>query len=389
MGSKIKRSLFKYLIISLTLAIALSVVVQVIAENISINIQSKYVDKSKLYEYQNGYSDLFGDVPEIPEIPSKIMKTQDRVIKEICDFASTWCILFFTFIGVFLSLSLFYKRRLKIPFSILNEAAEKIGKQDLNFKITYNYDDELGYLCAVFEKMRKKLEENNCLMWNMIDEQKQMRSAFSHDLRTPLTVMKGYVEYLLLYYPENKLSKEKIFEVLGELQSQTERIVCFADTMKSINRLDEIIINRECINKDELHMKAETILTVLAQKYEKQFEIHSEIGKQRLYLDLSVFLEIFENLIDNAMRFSDQYVYVEFCYSQSRLTVSIRDDGKGFQPDELKKVVKPYYHGENAGTEHYGMGLYICKMLCEKQGGFLQVYNPPGGGACVEFYIVA
>lgn len=159
--------------------------------------------------------------------------------------------------------------------------------------------------------------------------------------------------------------------------------------MKSINRLDEIIINRECINKDELHMKAETILTVLAQKYEKQFEIHSEIGKQRLYLDLSVFLEIFENLIDNAMRFSDQYVYVEFCYSQSRLTVSIRDDGKGFQPDELKKVVKPYYHGENAGTEHYGMGLYICKMLCEKQGGFLQVYNPPGGGACVEFYIVA
>lgn len=157
MGSKIKRSLFKYLIISLTLAIALSVVVQGIAENISINIQSKYVDKSKLYEYQNGYSDLFGDVPEIPEIPSKIMKTQDRVIKEICDFASTWCILFFTFIGVFLSLSLFYKRRLKIPFSILNEAAEKIGKQDLNFKITYNYDDELGYLCAVFEKNAKKI----------------------------------------------------------------------------------------------------------------------------------------------------------------------------------------------------------------------------------------
>ena len=363
MGSKIKRSLFKYLIISLTLAIILSVVVQGIAQNISTNIQLKYVDQSKLYEYQNGYSDLFGDVPEIPEIPSEIMKTQDRVIKEICDFASSWCILFFTFIGVFLSLSLFYKRRLKIPFTILNEAAEKIGKQDLNFKITYNYDDELGYLCTVFEKMREKL--------------------------APLTVMKGYVEYLLLYYPENKLSKEKILEVLEELQSQTERISCFADTMKSINRLDEIVINRECINKDELLMKAETILTVLAQKYEKQFEIHSEIGKQQLYLDLSVFLEIFENLIDNAMRFAVCSIKVEFSYSPSRLTVSVRDDGKGFRPDELKNVVKPYYHGENAGSEHYGMGLYICKMLCEKQGGFLQVYNPPGGGACVEFYIVA
>ena len=87
MGSKIKRSLFKYLIISLTLAIILSVVVQGIAQNISTNIQLKYVDQSKLYEYQNGYSDLFGDVPEIPEIPSEIMITQERDIKEICDYA--------------------------------------------------------------------------------------------------------------------------------------------------------------------------------------------------------------------------------------------------------------------------------------------------------------
>ncbi len=389
MGSKIKRSLFKYLIISLTLAIILSVVVQGITQNISMGIQLKYVDQSKLYEYQNGYSQLFGDVPEIPEVPPEIMNPQDRVIKEFCDFSSSWCVLFFTFVGVFLSLSLFYRRRLKIPFTILNEAAEKISRQDLNFKITYNFDDELGQLCDAFEKMREKLVENNSLMWNMIDEQKQMRSAFSHDLRTPLTVMKGYVEYLLLYYPENKLSREKIIEVLGELQSQTERISCFADTMKSINRLDEIVINRECVDKDELCTKMETILTVLAQKYGKQFEIHSEVKKQQLYLDLSAFLEVFENLIDNAVRFAVQSVKVKFSYSASRLTVSVRDDGKGFRTDELKNVIKPYYHGENAGTEHYGMGLYICKMLCEKQGGFLQVYNPPGGGACVEFYIVA
>ena len=178
MGSKIKRSLFKYLIISLTLAIILSVVVQGITQNISMGIQLKYVDQSKLYEYQNGYSQLFGDVPEIPEVPPEIMNPQDRVIKEFCDFSSSWCVLFFTFVGVFLSLSLFYRRRLKIPFTILNEAAEKISRQDLNFKITYNFDDELGQLCDAFEKMREKLVENNSLMWNMIDEQKQCDLLF-------------------------------------------------------------------------------------------------------------------------------------------------------------------------------------------------------------------
>lgn len=389
MGSKIKRSLFKYLIISLTLSIILSVVVQEVTQDISNSIQLKYLDSSKLYEYQNGYSQLFGDVPQIPDVPPEIMTPPDRIINEFCDFASSWCILFFTFTGVFLSLSLFYKRRLKIPFSILNESTAKIGRQDLEFKITYDCDDELGQICAAFEKMREKLVENNCLMWNMIDEQKQMRSAFSHDLRTPLAVMKGYVEYLLRYYPKHRLSEEKVIEVLGELQSQTERISCFADTMKNINRLDEIVIKRAYVSQADLLAKTEAILTVLAQKYAKKFEVHNEIKEQQLNLDISIFLEVLENLIDNAMRFSDQCVRVEFRYSQSLLNVCVHDDGKGFQPDELSKAVKPYYHGESVGTEHYGMGLYICKMLCERHGGFLRVYNSPGGGACVEFNIAA
>lgn len=177
--------------------------------------------------------------------------------------------------------------------------------------------------------------------------------------------------------------------MLGELQSQTERISCFADTMKNINRLDEIIISRAYVSQADLLAKTEAILTVLAQKYAKQFEVHSELKEQQLNLDISIFLEVLENLIDNAMRFSVQCVRVEFRYSQSLLNVCVHDDGKGFQPDELSKAVNPYYHGESVGTEHYGMGLYICKMLCEKHGGFLRVYNSPGGGACVEFNITA
>lgn len=120
-----------------------------------------------------------------------------------------------------------------------------------------------------------------------------------------------------------------------------------------------------------------------------QYCVYSELKEQQLNLDISIFLEVLENLIDNAMRFSVQCVRVEFRYSQSLLNVCVHDDGKGFQPDELSKAVKPYYHGESVGTEHYGMGLYICKMLCEKHGGFLRVYNSPGGGACVEFNIAA
>ena len=69
------------------------------------------------------------------------------------------------------------------------------------------------------------------------------------------------------------------------------------------------------------------------------------------------------------------------------MTVRVYDDGKGFPPEALKKAFRPYYHGTSSDAEHYGMGLYICKVLCEKQNGFLQIYNLPNGGACAEVQI--
>lgn len=147
-----------------------------------------------------------------------------------------------------------------------------------------------------------------------------------------------------------------------------------------------VMSNHHLRNKD-LSLKAKGLLSQMLSLPEDWD--YSELKEQQLNLDISIFLEVLENLIDNAMRFSVQCVRVEFRYSQSLLNVCVHDDGKGFQPDELSKAVKPYYHGESVGTEHYGMGLYICKMLCEKHGGFLRVYNSPGGGACVEFNIAA
>lgn len=384
---KIKVSLFRYLVISLIISVLLSIGVQSIAQRTSEHIQLKYVDLTELYEYQNEYSELFGDVPTIPTVPPSIMTGRDRIINEICDFTLSWSILIFSFAGVFISLTLFYRRRLKIPFKILNEAADKISRQDLNFKINYECNDELGQICAAYEQMRAKLVENNRHMWDMIDEQKQMRSAFSHDLRTPLTVMKGYVEYLLNYYPEGKLAEEKVTEVLKELQNQTERITKFADIMKNINRLEEIYISRSLVDVDTFLKKVTAVIDALSKKYDKDFVVCNEITDRQLNIDLSAFLEIFENLVDNAMRFAQKSVRLEMMCSEDRMTVRVYDDGKGFPPEALKKAFRPYYHGTSSDAEHYGMGLYICKVLCEKQNGFLQIYNLPNGGACAEVQI--
>ena len=117
----------------------------------------------------------------------------------MCEFIESWSVFILTFVSVYIALSMFYSKRFKKPLKILNGSAEKIGRQELDFSVHYDKNDEMGQLCDAFEKMREQLQLNNMEMWNMIDEQKQMRSAFSHDLRTPLSVLKGYVEYLIRY----------------------------------------------------------------------------------------------------------------------------------------------------------------------------------------------
>lgn len=91
---------------------------------------------------------------------------------------------------------LYYKLKLQIPLENLNNGITHISKQDLDFQIQYTSDDELGKLCSTFENMKNELCKNNCKMWEILQEQKTLTASVSHDLRTPITVINGYLEYL-------------------------------------------------------------------------------------------------------------------------------------------------------------------------------------------------
>ena len=80
---------------------------------------------------------------------------------------------------------------------LLTTSANRIAENDLDFSIVYDRNDEMGLLCKAFEKMRSALESNNREMWRQMNERQKLNAAFSHDLRTPLSVLKGYVEYLI------------------------------------------------------------------------------------------------------------------------------------------------------------------------------------------------
>ena len=103
-------------------------------------------------------------------------------------------------------------------------------------------------------------------------------------------------------------------------------------------------------------------------------------------LDPSVVLRVYENLLSNAVRFATGNVSVSTECRDECLFLTVKDDGEGFTQKDLANAVKPFYKAmTDSEGGHLGMGLNICKILCEKHGGFLRLENADGGMVTAAF----
>lgn len=97
--------------------------------------------------------------------------------------------------SVYLTGRLFYSRELKTPIHLLLNASKRIADNQLEFKLEYDKPNEFGILCRAFDEMRSALYDSNRQLWRSLEERKRLNAAFSHDLRTPLTVLRGYADF--------------------------------------------------------------------------------------------------------------------------------------------------------------------------------------------------
>ncbi len=298
---------------------------------------------------------------------------------------------FYLAAAVILMLKRFYKNRLKRPFALLEKGVLEIQKQNLQFSLEYESQDEMGQLLKSMDKMWETLVENYEYMWKLIEEQKQLNAAFAHDLRTPLTVLKGYCEFLSRYLPQGAVSQEKMTDILLLMTNQLERLSDFSKTMKEVRNLDEYPIEKE---KTELFHFCRTIegivealnmggAVTLSVKY-----LSEEMEKQTVFFDENIVLEVLDNLLSNAIRFAKSQVIVSVEIEEKAagkyMYLYVEDDGKGFLDSELHKAIAPYYSSEQE-EEHFGIGLYICNMLCNLHGGTVSLANRiEGNGAIIS-----
>lgn len=276
--------------------------------------------------------------------------------------------------GIILCAVIFYRRKLKRPIEILNAASAKIAENDLGFTVEAPCGNELGRLCESFEKMRASLLTLNREHWAQMEERRRLNAAFAHDLRTPLTVLRGRASLLEAELtPDSEAAAD-----LKVMKAHIERLVRYADAMSSLQRMEDVEVRREPM---ELAVLAESLRETAETLFPGR-EVHVSQNGGKAMVDAEVVMQVCGNILSNSARYARRRVEIELLLVNGALRVAVTDDGGGFTREGLEKAASPFYKGEGSGSEHLGLGLNICDILCRRHGGRLVIENA-GAGARV------
>ena len=283
-------------------------------------------------------------------------------------------------VGIGSAAAIYYRMKLRAPILQLQEGMKRIQDNDLDFSIGYSSDDELGQLCRSMEKMRKELRYNSKALWETLRQRKLLNASVAHDLRTPITVLRGYVDFLEKNIPQDKLTEEMLMDTISSMQGAVLRLERYVECVRDVEKIEGIEIKRE--RQDTVLLLKEIESNICQLKNDKRIDFLTDISLSSVNIDKSVLFRILENLLQNAMRYMNEQIIVEVYQKGNLFLMSVKDDGKGFSEEDLRQATNMFY-GKEKGNEHFGIGLGVCRLLCEKHGGFLEIGNNDISGAYV------
>jgi signal transduction histidine kinase len=247
--------------------------------------------------------------------------------------------------------------------------------------------EELATLAQTLEKANLRLQE--------LDRQKtEFLSIASHQLRTPLSIIKGYIE-LIEDGVYGKMPK-KVEAVLSDMDESNERLVKLVDEFLDISRIEQ---ERTKFNfeKCDISETVQSVLKELSQKAEGKGLILSEPTYPKSHevtMDEEKVRHVIFNFVDNALKYSDKgSVDVKVTTEKGGFAVRVQDQGFGFNKEDEANFFQKFYRGKNVvGTNvnGTGLGIYVCKKFIEAHGGNVWAHSPGlGKGSEFGFWIPA
>jgi signal transduction histidine kinase len=271
------------------------------------------------------------------------------------------------------------------PLQELTEAAAEMSSSDLSIRAPVRRDDEIGQLAGQFNRMARRLEASFSELAAERDTLRRFIADASHELRTPITALRNFVELLQGPAAEDQEARR---EFLAESETQVERLAWITDNLLNLSRIEGGLVTLVIAEHDARELIRAAASTFRPQAEEKGIALElalPEAGlpvrcdRHRIELALS-------NLLDNALRFTPPGGWVEIGAERGEMMIRmwIEDSGPGITPEDLPHVFDRFYRGRGkrgAAPEGSGLGLAIVRGIVEAHGGHASAANRPGRGS--------
>lgn len=262
-------------------------------------------------------------------------------------------------------------RTLTRPLQALTQAAQSISQGQLEQQVTVKSHDEIGQLAAAFNTMSQEVARSNQL-------RKQMTADIAHDLRTPLTVISGYIESMR----DGVLKPTQ--ERLALIYKEIERLQNLVGDLRTLSLADagELTMNFQKIEPKALLEHTAALFKLPAEQQQVTLAVETPENLPAIRVDEARMIRVLGNLIENALRYTPAHGQITLRAQtvnhslERQVAISVQDTGEGINTEELPFIFDRFYRGDKARHSEMnesGLGLAIVKALVESQHGTIHV----------------
>lgn len=263
------------------------------------------------------------------------------------------------------------------PIGKLNVAAREYAKGNFEVKTGVKRKDEIGELSDSLEYMAGEL--------NKLDEyRKNFIANISHDFRSPLTSIKGYLEAML----DGTIPPEKYSRYLNIVLTESKRLTKLTSSLLELNDFDTYgpVLKKQEFDIVDVVRETRNTVEGVYQKKKIDFEIKCPAHETIVYADKMKIGQVVHNLIDNAIKFSPQNgkITVTIYDKNDKIFVSVKDQGPGIEKDKQKMVFDRFYKTDSSrgkDKQGTGLGLSITKEIIKAHGENINLISTEGAGS--------
>ncbi len=293
----------------------------------------------------------------------------------------TTLICLLAFLGAVM-VSYYNAHRLIDPFVEINHIVRCYSRGDFSQRISVKGKDEVAQLGRSFNEMAEQIKD-------LDNTRRSFVANVSHELRSPLTSMKGFLEAM----QDGTIPEESYPEYIGIVLAETRRMAAMVNDLLDLSRIESGMIELHYETFDINELVRRTLITFEARLSERNMEMDVRFAQEQcfVYADSAQIGQVLRNLIDNAIKYSEpgQTVCVSTYSMRKEVYVTVKDNGIGIPQEDIPHVFDRFYKVEKAHTPSptvgSGLGLSIVKRIIEQHGQTITVRSARGRGTQFTF----